>query len=113
MFKFLFGGNDDDDEIEIGKSEEYDNEDNEGKTIIRQGRLKILSTQVVYDYDESTFYTLATCINEKNQLETISIEDFHIDENVTSLSGAFIDYEKYLEDEEEYAIGKIYMKKEL
>ena len=110
MFKSLFGKNDDSDGVQIGRLEQYEQEDEEqGKIIIRQGKFKILNTQIVYDNDECTFYTLATCINEKKELETISLEGFNIDENVTDLLSSYIDYEEYIEDEEEYISGKIFM----
>ena len=107
MFKSLFGRTDDNDGVQIGKLEQYEKEDEDEKIIIRRGKFKILNTQIVYDNDECTFYTLATCINEKKELETISLEGFSIDENVTDLNGSYIDYEEYIEDEEEYISGKV------
>ena len=44
--------------------------------------------------DEEDYYTLATCANENNIIETISIEGFEIHENVVELKGAYIDYEQ-------------------
>jgi hypothetical protein len=111
MFKSLFGRNDDNDGVEIGRFEEH--EDSEETVVIRKGIFKILNTQIVYDNDEDTCYTLATCVNEKNELETIKIEGFIIDENVADLIGASIEYEEYLEDEEEYIHGKIFTQKKI
>jgi hypothetical protein len=109
MFKSLFGRNDENDGVEIGKFEECEKEDEEEKIVIRKGKFKILNAQIIYDNDECTFYTLATCVNEKRELETISLEGFSIDENVADLAGSLIDYEKYLYDEEEYISGKIFI----
>jgi hypothetical protein len=110
MFKSLFGRNDDSDGVEIGRFEEQ--EDSGERVAVRKGIFKILNTQIVYDNDESTYYTVAACVNEKNQLETITLEGFSIDENVTNLIGASIEYEEYLEDEEEFIQGKIFIGKE-
>jgi hypothetical protein len=108
MFKSLFGRDDENDGVEIGKFEQCGEEDEEEKVIIRKGKFKILNTQIIYDNDECSFYTLATCVNEKRELETISLEGFSIDENVTDLAGSLIQYEEYLDDEEEYVSGKIF-----
>ena len=49
-----------------------------------------------------------TCVNENNVIETISIEEFEINENIIELKGAYIDYEEYKEDSEVNCTGTIY-----
>lgn len=51
---------------------------------------------------------MATCINEKNKIETISIDGFEILSEVKDLAGANIDYQEFFEDGEQYYSGKIY-----
>lgn len=97
MFKSLFGNDE-------GQNEEME----ELEESLRSGKFKILSVQAVYNTDEEEYYTAATCINEQNKIESISIEDFEISMDVTDLAGAYIDYEEYEEDGEIFYKGKIY-----
>ena len=78
---------------------------NKNKLIIRSGTFKILNTAIIYNDEEDYYDTLATCVNEKNIIETISIEGFDIHENVVELKGAYIDYE---EDSQVNSTGTIY-----
>jgi len=64
------------------------------KMIKRAATLKILNTAIIYNSEEEYYDTLATCVNENNIIETISIEGFEIHENVVELKGAYIDYEE-------------------
>lgn len=92
MFKSLFGSNQDQDGLENDQSDNCYDEEN---PILRSGIFKILSTQIAYDPEEEHFYTLATCINEIDEIETIYIDGFKIDKNVSNLAGAYIDYEEF------------------
>lgn len=78
------------------------------KTIVRRATFRILSTTTIYNIEEDYYDTLATCANENNVIETISIEEFEIHENVVELKGAYIDYEEYKEDSEVNCTGTIY-----
>ena len=78
------------------------------KAIVRRATFRILSTAIIYNIEEDYYDTLATCANEKNVIETISIEEFEIHENVIDLRGAYIDYEEYKEDSEVNCTGTIY-----
>ena len=78
------------------------------KTIVRRATFRILSTTTIYNLEEDYYDTLATCSNENNVIETISIEEFEIHENVIELKGAYIDYEEYKEDTEVNCTGTIY-----
>lgn len=82
--------------------------ENESEEITRKGTFRILNTSVVYDSDDEVFNTVATCINEKNKIETISIDGFEILSEVKNLDGANIDYQEFFEDGEQYYSGKIY-----
>ena len=64
------------------------------KIIKRAATFKILNTAIIYNDEEDYYDTLATCSNENNVIETISIEGFEIHENVVELKGAYIDYEE-------------------
>lgn len=97
MFKAFFGEKDVCDEE---NAEEY-------RKIIRRAQLKILSTNIVYNSEEDVFDTVATCINENGNIETLSIEGFHIEAEVTALIGALISLEQYEEDDEEHSLGTI------
>ena len=103
MFKALFGKNDEDEGVEIGT---FENDDEQVSN--RKCTLRIINTQIIYDNDECIFYTLATCVNEINEIETVSLEGFIIDENVSNLEGSYIDYEEYEEYGEDYTKGRIY-----
>jgi hypothetical protein len=81
---------------------------NEDRRIRREKTYRILNTAIIYNEEEEYYDTLATCVNENNQIETISIEAFDIHENVTELRGAYIDYEEYEEDSEVNCTGTIY-----
>jgi len=81
---------------------------NEDRIFIRQARLRILNTAIIYNKEEDFDYTLATCVNENNLIETISIEGFSIHENVMDFKGAYIDYEEYEENSEINYKGTIY-----
>ena len=78
---------------------------NKNRVIVRSGIFKILNTAIIYNDEEDYYDTLATCVNENNIIETISIEGFEIHENVIELKGAYIDYE---EDSEVNSNGTIY-----
>lgn len=80
----------------------------EEKLIRRQITYRILNTAIVYNAEEEYYDTLATCVNENNAIETISIEGFEIHENVIELKGAYLDYEEYEEDSEVKYTGTIY-----
>ncbi|MGH4050120.1 MAG: hypothetical protein ACREVX_02020 [Clostridium sp.] len=75
------------------------------KTIKREVTFRILNTAIIYNDLEEYYDTLATCVNENNVIETISIEGFEIHENVIELKGAYIDYE---EDTKVNITGVIY-----
>jgi hypothetical protein len=78
------------------------------RLIRREATFRILDTAIIYNEDEEYYYTLATCINENNVIETISIEGFEIHENVSELKGAYIDYEEVEEHSEVIYEGTIY-----
>ena len=82
----------------------------EDKLIRRQKTYRILKSAIIYNGEEEIYDTLATCVNENNVIETISIEGFEIPENVTELKGAYVDYEEYEDDSEVSCTGKIYYK---
>jgi len=104
VFKGLFGRIEEDDAVEVGKFEEQEDE----AISIRKCKLRILNTQIIYDSDEALYYTLATCINEKEQVETISLEGFSIESNVGGLVGSYIDYEEFDDFGEITNKGRIY-----
>lgn len=78
------------------------------KNFIRRVRFRILNTAIIYNEQEDFYYTLATCINENKEVETISIEGFTIHENIIEFKGAYIDYEEYEENSEINYTGTIY-----
>jgi len=78
---------------------------NKDRVIKRSATFRILNTAIIYNDEEDYYDTLATCVNENNVIETISIEGFEIHENVIELKGAYIDYE---EDTEVNFTGTIY-----
>ena len=81
---------------------------NVDRLINREATFRILNTAIIYNGEEEYYYTLATCINENNVIETISIEGFEIHENVIELRGAYIDYAEYEVDSEVNYTGTIY-----
>lgn len=81
---------------------------NVDRDIIRQVRFRILNTSIIYNEEEDFYYTLATCVNENNEIETISIEGFVIQESVIDFKGSYIDYEEYKEDSQINYTGTIY-----
>jgi hypothetical protein len=87
---------------------EFENIINVDRLKIREATFRILYVAIIYNEAEEYYYTLATCINENNVIETITIEGFDIHENVTELKGAYIDYEEYEEDSEVNYTGTIY-----
>lgn len=87
---------------------EFDKIINVDRLTIREATFRILNTAIIFNQEEEYYYTLATCINENNVIETISIEGFEILENVTALIGACIDYEEYEEDLEKNYTGTIH-----
>ena len=87
---------------------EYGDIVNVSRMITREATFRILNTAIIYNAEEDYYYTLATCVNENNVIETISIEEFDIHDNVTELKGAYIDYAEYEEDEEINSTGTIY-----
>ncbi|MBX4264354.1 hypothetical protein [Clostridium estertheticum] len=80
----------------------------EDRNIIRKARFIILDTAIIYNEEEDFYYTLATCINENKEIETISIESFGIQENVLEFKGAYIDYEEYEQNSKINYTGRIY-----
>ena len=90
------------------KGVEYGEIINVHRMITREATLRILNTAIIYNAEEDYYYTLATCVNENNVIETISIEEFDIQENVIELRGAYIDYGEYEEDGEINSTGRIY-----
>ena len=80
---------------------------NETRNVIRRARFRLLSTSIIYNEEEHFYYTVATCINENNKVETIGIEGFGIQENVMDFKGTYIDYEEYEENSEMNYIGTI------
>ncbi|MBU3201869.1 hypothetical protein LL037_11705 [Clostridium estertheticum] len=80
----------------------------EDRNIIRKARFIILDTAIIYNEEEDFYYTLATCINENKEIETISIEGFGIQENVLEFKGAYIDYEEYEQNSKINYTGRIY-----
>jgi len=81
---------------------------NENRIILRKANFRILDTSIIYNEEEDFYYTLASCVNEKNEIETISIEGFVINENVIDFKGAFIDYEEYEINSQINYTGTIY-----
>ncbi|MBZ9686778.1 hypothetical protein G9F72_010620 [Clostridium estertheticum] len=81
---------------------------NDDKLVRRATRFRILNTIIIYNSEDDFYETLATCVNEYNAIETISIEAFDISENVIELKGAYIDYQEYEEDSEVNCTGRIY-----
>lgn len=81
---------------------------NKRRTVVREATFRILNTSIIYSAEEDYYYTLATCVNENNVIETISIESFDIHENVIELNGAYIDYQEHEEDLEINCSGTIY-----
>lgn len=80
----------------------------EDRNIIRKARFIILDTAIIYNEEEDFYYTLATCINENKEIETISVESFGIQENVLEFKGAYIDYEEYEQNSKINYTGRIY-----
>lgn len=99
---FLFNDKENKNGAEQGK---FGKKLNKNRVIIRAATFKILNTAIIYNDEEDYYDTLATCVNENNIIETISIEGFDIHENVIELKGAYIDYE---EDSEVNFAGTIY-----
>lgn len=102
---FLFnkrGTNDGVEKVGFGKNS------NKHRKIIREATFRILNTVIIYNAGEDYYETLTTCVNENNAIETISIEEFDVHENVINLIGAYIDYEEYEEDSEINFTGTIY-----
>lgn len=108
MFKSLFGKNEEFDGVEKGEFHEGFDQD---ETIVRRALMRIIATQIVYNEDDGVCYTMATCINEHNRIETINIEGFKIDANVSNMIGAQVEYETYDEYDldEEYGRGRIFL----
>ena len=102
---FLFKDRNNIEGVETNKYEEIINV---ARLIIREATLRILNTTIIYNPEEEYYYTLATCINENNVIETISIEGFEIHKNVIDLKGAYINYAEYEENSEVNYTGKIY-----
>lgn len=102
---FLFKGGNNNQEVEKVKFQEVIDVNSLKK---REAIFRIINTAIIYNGEEEYYYTLATCVNENNVIETISIEGFEIHENVIELKGAYIDYEEYEEDSEVNYTGTIY-----
>ncbi|OPJ64676.1 hypothetical protein [Clostridium oryzae] len=88
------------------------NEDEQGSistgSIIKEETYKILQSQIVYDSEQDSYITLATCTTEEDKVETVNIDGFSIDRTVLELKGAYIDVKVTEEDGEEYYSGRIY-----
>lgn len=84
------------------------NKDDGSRELTRQATLKILNTQIIYDPEYNIYDTVATCINENNQIETLSINGLDIDTCITSLIGNYIDYQVYEENGEAIYMGNIH-----
>ncbi|WP_027626500.1 hypothetical protein [Clostridium lundense] len=108
MFKSLFGKDEEFDGVEKG---EFHDELDQGENIARRALMRIIDIQIVYNTDDGVCYTMATCINEHNRIETINIEGFKIDSNVSNMVGAQVEYETYDEydPDEEYGRGRIFL----
>lgn len=108
MFKSLFGKNEEYDGVEKG---EFHEESAQGEPIARKSIMRIIAIQIVYNEDDGVCYTMATCINEHNRIETINIEGFNIDSNVSNIVGAQVEYETDEEYDpfEEYGKGRIFL----
>jgi len=81
---------------------------NVDRLIRREATFKILNIAIIYNAEEEYYYTVATCVNEKKVIETISVEEFEIHKNVIELRGAYIDYKEYEEGSEVNCTGTIY-----
>jgi nanoRNase/pAp phosphatase (c-di-AMP/oligoRNAs hydrolase) len=102
---FLFNKEKSNDGVEkVGFGEVF----NEERTVIRKITFRILNTSIIYNTEEDDYETLATCINEHNEIETISIEAFKVDEKVTEFRGAYIDYTEIEGDFDVECTGRIY-----
>lgn len=109
LFTSLFRKDKEINGVEKGKIYEGRYED---ETIVRKVIMKIIDVEIVYNEDEGVCYTMATCINEHNRIETINIEGFKIDRNVLNIIGAQMEYETHEEYEldEEYELNEGYDK---
>jgi len=87
---------------------EFENIIDVDRLIRKEATFRILNTAIIYNEEEEYYYTLASCVNENNVIETISIEGFEIHKNVIELRGAYIDYEEYEEGSEVKYTGTIY-----
>ena len=99
---FLFNDKENKEDVE---KVEFGKKLNKDRLIKREATFRVVNTALVYNNEEDYYDTLATCVNENNVIETISIEGFEIHENVIELKGAYIDYE---EDIEGSSTGTIY-----
>ncbi|QAA33819.1 hypothetical protein [Clostridium manihotivorum] len=93
------------------KDNKYDKEsyNSEGNyTFLKKATFKILKINCIYDSEEDQYMTLATCMNEKYEVETVNIEGFTIEYSVTELEGAYIEIDIYEDEDEEYYKGRIY-----
>jgi hypothetical protein len=102
---FLFNKEKSNDGVEKVGFGEVSNED---ITVIREITFRILNTAIIYNTEEEYYETLATCINEHNAIETISIEAFEVDEKLTEFRGAYIDYREIEGDFDVECTGRIY-----
>lgn len=102
---FLFNKEKSNDGVEkVGFGEVF----NEDRTVIRKITFRILNTAIIYNTGGEFYETLATCVNEHNEIETISIDAFKVDEKVTEFRGAYIDYEEIEGDFDVECTGRIY-----
>lgn len=98
----------DKEKVEVIENIEFVEISSDSRKVIRQVNFRILDTAIIYNEEEDFYYTLATCVNENNLIETISIEGFGIHENVIDFKGAYIDYEEFEENSETNYNGTIY-----
>lgn len=82
--------------------------DENNYTYIKKATFKILKVNSIYDSEEDQYMTLATCMNEKYEIETVNIEGFTIEYTVSALEGAYIEIDIFEDDNEEYYKGRIY-----
>ena len=111
MFNSLFKSNDRTEDVYPDDTSVT--EESGKRELTRQATLKILNTQIIYDPEYNIYDSVATCINENNQIETLSINGLDIDTYITSLIGNYIDYEVYEENGEAIYMGNIHQTKVL
>jgi hypothetical protein len=105
VFNSIFRNGEQEDDV---KKMNHINDENKNTTVLRKETFRVLSTQIVYDSEQDSYNTLATCVNQNDEIETVNINGFKVERGVTSLVGAFIDIEVTEDAGEEYYAGRIY-----